>query len=735
VRLDHLTTDWSQLWKQARQHEGVMHGVRALLALSVVLGVGWQRDWSWQVMPVLLGAIASALTETDDNWLGRLRTQLLAMAIFALITVLVWVTQPWPVATALALALCAFGLTLVGALGDRYRALAFASLVFFIYVALSMQSSQMAAGQLTPYLFGGAAWYGFVSVFWAGAVSRPPIRHRLAQLYAVLGEYLQLKAKLLEPIHDVDSEQRRMALALYNGRVVDALGSAKDALFCRLGERTPPRWLQQALHQYLCAQDIHERTSSSHEDYNTLSDAFFRSDALYRCQRVLALQGAQCLKLSAAIARRRLPQHQGATARAIEDMQGAISAAGQALPPGRALRALQALGGNLTEQAAVLSQVLAHAPAPPDRSLVNTEPTSLAEAWGRIRAQLRVASPLFRHAVRLALALLAGFGLMHLTHDRHGYWIVLTITFVSQPHFAATLDRLSQRISGTLAGLAMGWALIRLFPADLPGSVIIAISGAIFLGTRRTNYPVATGAVTVLLLLAFHQLGMSEGVIAGRLLDTLSGSAIAGLAAWLVLPNWQARQWHALAANSLRAQASYLDEVLRQYKAGKQDNLAYRTARRNLHKADAALSNSLATMLQEPVRMRLDTEACGRFLLRSHTLLNYLSGLGAHRGEPGAEGLDATTLDTAAHLRDRLLRLADAVDAARTQRAPAARFDPGPLTSPLEAPDSNADTPPASVRQQLVRAQLALAMSVVPDLAAQVPHFPHALHAPKEGPP
>lgn len=698
-----------------------MHGVRALLALSGVLAVGWQRDWSWQMMPVLLGVVASALTETDDNWLGRLRTQLLAMAIFAVIAWVVWATQPWPWLLGGALAVSAFVLSLSGALGERYRVIGFASLVFFIYVALSAQSSRQVARQMTPYLFGGAAWYGLVSVVWAGAVSRPPVRHRLAQLYALLGEYLQLKARLLEPIRDIDIAQRRMALALYNGLVVDALSAAKDALFCRLGARTPPGWLQQALHQYLSAQDIHERTSSSHGHYEALADTFFRADALYRCQRVLALQGEQCLKLSAAIARRQPPQHQGATARAIEDMQGAIAHAVQTLPPGadlRAhLRALQGLSANLTEQAAVLSRVLQPAPAPTERTLVNDQPRSIGEAWQRVKAQLHVRSALFRHAVRLAIALLLGFALMRMTDDRHGHWIVLTITFVSQPHYAATLKRLSQRISGTLMGLALGWALMRLFPDDLAGSVLIAISGAIFLGTRRTHYAVATGAITTLLLLAFHQLGMSQGVILGRLIDTLAGGAIAGLTAWLVLPNWQARQWHTLAANTLRAQARYLDEVLRQYQAGKQDHLAYRIARRNMHKADAALSNSLAAMLKEPARVRLNTDVCGRYLVATHTLLNYLSALGAHRGEPGASDLDAPTLQTAAALRDALLRLATATEAARKLRTPDWHFTPGPLLAP------GFETPPAQALQQLVRAQLGLAAGMVPPLVELVPCF------------
>lgn len=718
MRLDQFTSDWNQLWKQARQHEGVMHGARALLALSVVLGLGWQRDWSWELMPVLLGVIASALTETDDHWLGRLRTQCMAMVSFALITWTVWATLPWPPVMAGALALCAFVLTMMGALGERYRAIAFGSLVLFIYVSISAQSSRLVARDVTPYLFGGAAWYGLVSVFWAAAVSRPPVRHRLSQLYALLGEYLQLKSKLLEPIHDVDRKQRRMALALYNGLVVDALTATKDALSCRLaGTRTPPGWLQEALHQYLSAQEIHERTTSSHEDYDFLSEAFFRSDALYRCQRVLALQGEQCLKLSAAIARKQAPEHKGATARAIEDMQSAVAEVKKSHPPARPLRAIQALSANLADLATVLAQVLRPTSLPTDRSLLNTDPASAAEAWQRVKVQFKLTSPLLRHAVRLAVALLTGFALMRLTHDPHGYWIVLTITFVSQPHYAATVKRLSQRILGTLMGLALGWALIRLFPGDLPQNALMVITGSVFLGTRRTHYPVATCAITTLLLMMFHQLGMGEGVILERLADTLWGSAIAGLAAWLVLPSWQARQWHHLAAQSLRAQARYLSEILVQYPSGKRDPLSYRIARRSVHKADAALSNSLAAMLKEPARVRLDTEACGRFLLLSHTLLNYLSALGAHRGEPGSQDIDQVSLDTASALKACLLRLASAIEAARQQPAADWQFDVGVLEAP------GFDQEPGQDVQQLVRAQLGLATRVMPELAAQVPGF------------
>ena len=70
-----MDTTWKLSWQRARNHEGVTRGARALVALAAVLAYGWWADWQAELMPVLLGVIASALTETDDSWRGRLRAQ------------------------------------------------------------------------------------------------------------------------------------------------------------------------------------------------------------------------------------------------------------------------------------------------------------------------------------------------------------------------------------------------------------------------------------------------------------------------------------------------------------------------------------------------------------------------------------------------------------------------------------------------------------------------------------
>ena len=137
--------------------------------------------------------------------------------------------------------------------------------------------------------------------------------------------------------------------------------------------------------------------------------------------------------------------------------------------------------------------------------------------------------------------------------------------------------------------------------------------------------------MTVLVLMCFNQMGDGGMLIVPRLVDTAIGSVIAGLAMVLVLPHWQARRFNELAAAAMRNQGLYLRGIAGQYRAGAGDDLAYRLARRNAHNADAALSTTLANMLMEPGHFRKEADVGFRFLVLSHTLLSYLSGLGAHR--------------------------------------------------------------------------------------------------------
>ncbi|MBU1773998.1 MAG: TIGR01666 family membrane protein [Gammaproteobacteria bacterium] len=623
------------------------YSLRVLIALAGSMGLSWYLAQPAMAIPLFLGVIASALAETDDSWLGRLSALLVTLLCFSIAAVSVQLLFPFPLLFALGMAAAAFSLVMLGALGERYATIAQATLILSIY---SMIAADQRGGEaLHPWrdpllLLAGATWYGLLSVLWNALFAHQPVQQSLARLYRELGRYYKLKAALFEPVRQLDVEERRLQLAQQNGRVVSALNVTKETLLHRLGNGRPGVKISHYLKLYFLAQDLHERVSSSHYPYQELAEAFFHSDVLFRCGRLLRLQGVACVDLANAVQLRQPFRYSEANAQALADLESSLEHLRmQSNPAWRGLlRSLRALSGNL----ATMQRQLSTASNPDalegeqDSSLLDRQPQSLRDAFNRIRLQLTPTSLLFRHALRMSLALLCGYAVLHTIHPEQGYWVLLTTVFVCQPNYGATRIKLVQRVTGTALGLAVGWALFDLFPSQQVQALFAVIAGVVFFATRSSRYTLATAAITLLVLFCFNQVGDGYGLFWPRLVDTLLGSLIAAAAVLFVLPDWQGRRLNQVVANTLARSADYLRQIMAQYESGKRDDLAYRLARRNAHNADAALSTTLSNMLLEPGHFRKDAETGFRFLILSHTLLNYLSGLGAHRESLPADARD-----------------------------------------------------------------------------------------------
>ncbi|MCE5981087.1 YccS family putative transporter [Pseudomonas wadenswilerensis] len=632
------SSSFSQSLRRLWALDKFSYAIRVLIALTGSMLLCWYKDEMSLLIPLFLGIIASALAETDDSWQGRLNALAVTLVCFTIAALSVELLFPYPIIFGCALALASFALTMLGALGERYGAIASATLILSVYTMIGVDQR---GGEVTDFwhepllLVAGAAWYGLLSVLWQALFSNQPVQQSLARLFRELGRYLKLKATLFEPIRQLDVEARRLELAQQNGRVVAALNAAKEIILHRVGNGRPGSKVSRYLKLYFLAQDIHERASSSHYPYNALTEAFFHSDVLFRCQRLLRQQGVACQQLSESIQLRQPFTYDTSFAQALEDLHASLEHLRiQSNPAWRGLlRSLRALAANL----ATLDRLLSDASNPDnladasDSSLLDRSPRNFKDVWSRLRQQLTPTSLLFRHALRLPLALSIGYGMVHLIHPTQGYWIILTTLFVCQPNYGATRRKLVQRIIGTAIGLTVGWALFDLFPSPVVQSLFAVAAGVVFFVNRTTRYTLATAAITLMVLFCFNQIGDGYGLFLPRLFDTLVGSLIAILAVFLFLPDWQGRRLNKVLANTLSCNSTYLRQIMQQYAQGKSDDLAYRLARRNAHNADAALSTTLANMLMEPGHFRKEADVGFRFLVLSHTLLSYLSGLGAHR--------------------------------------------------------------------------------------------------------
>nr|WP_298411416.1 YccS family putative transporter [uncultured Halomonas sp.] len=663
-----------RLWTQ----DVFAYSLRVFIALSGALLVNWLAGDVSMLIPLFLGVIASALAETDDNWLGRLTSLGVTLICFSIASFAVELLFGHPWVFVVGLAISTFGMSMLGAVGQRYGTIASATLILAIYTMITIESSEGSPAHSLWWepllLVSGAAWYGVISVIWCALFSRQPLKLSMALLFRELEIYLRLKATLFEPLQGLDIEAQRMLLAEQNGKVVNALNQAKEMIFRRLENQRGSRKLNRYLHLYFIAQDIHERASSSHYPYEALAETFFHHDVLFRCQRLLEQQGNACRALARGLLLNQPFEHDQSE-QALSDLKASLADLhGQQRQEWRGLlRSLDALTDNL----AALQHQLGSVQSPEaltqyeDVSLYDRSPQGWRDVRDRLRLHLTPSSAIFRHALRLATTLVVGYGVLHLVHPTQGYWILLTSVFVCRPNFGATQQFLWQRITGTVVGLVTGWALISLFPGQLIQLSIAVVAGVLFFATRDRHYVIATAAITLLVLCCFNQVGDGFGLIWPRLFDTLVGGSIASLAVMLILPDWQRRRLYRQGAETLEASSRYLRAILQQYVGGKQDDLDYRLARRNAHNADAALSTLLANVRLEPDQFREDTTIGFRFLGNAYTLLSYLSALGAHRGDTLALAKDAELRATAESIVVDIEEIASRL----RQRAPAPPFE------------------------------------------------------------
>ena len=216
---------------------------------------------------------------------------------------------------------------MLGALGERYGAIASATLILSVYTMIGVDQRGGAVIDFwhEPLLLvAGAAWYGLLSVLWQALFSNQPVQQSLARLFRELGYYLKLKSSLFEPIRQLDVEARRLELAKQNGKVVAALNVAKEIILHRVGNGRPGSKVSRYLKLYFLAQDIHERASSSHYPYNALTEAFFHSDVLFRCQRLLRQQGKACRALAESIQLRQPFVYDATFAEALGDLHASL---------------------------------------------------------------------------------------------------------------------------------------------------------------------------------------------------------------------------------------------------------------------------------------------------------------------------------------------------------------------------------------------------------------------------
>jgi uncharacterized membrane protein YccC len=180
-----------------------------------------------------------------------------------------------------------------------------------------------------------------------------------------------------------------------------------------------------------------------------------------------------------------------------------------------------------------------------------------------LRANLRLSSIAFRHALRCGACLAIAVAGARASTMEHGFWIPMTTAIVLKPDFAGTFSFGLLRVIGTLLGLLLATALVHFaFGGDWQRIALLAVLCFGFRELTTVHYGIGVMLLTALIVVLLTFEGVAPGeTMAARALGTSLGSALA-LLAYLIWPTWERGRVQPALADMLDAYRRYFAAVL-----------------------------------------------------------------------------------------------------------------------------------------------------------------------------
>lgn len=567
-----------------------------------------------------LGVVAMALGETDVHPIGRLKSAAIALLLFFVTSSLVTIFLPQPAWFVLVLAVVSFSLILVGGIDSRLQGVTFGAMLILVYTMLGADGSDAEWYYQPVLLTIGAFIYSLVSILLLYFRPYRLLQEQLARGFLFLAEYIDLKANLF-PSNPQAQVAIRNQLAQKNIELAQQIEACKKDLYSysEEGNREELPTIDNYYRKWFLLQAMQERAISSHEQYDLLSQQVKNNELLEGFGKLLREIAMAVHRYADSLLTDQPYMHPFSLKWTISALQTMLeSEKGESYYPTLSLlmRNLMGLEENLREEEKTIEQI--------DVTVFHTR----KQERNSLKTLLNPAHPRFRFAVRLTLSWLLGYGIMLYLNFGKGSWILMTSLIVFQQTYSATRLRLFHRVFGTLLGVVAGVVLTQLLPT-LAGHVLLMLASMyLFFYWLKQNYTISVIFITIFVLAVFNLLS-NEGmaVVFPRIIDTVTGGALAFLSVRFLWPDWQYKQLPGLLLNAVAKNRRYFESIY----DGTITEEAYLHNRRTAYNADNALTSAWKWMRLEPKNRRMYQDKAFNLTNLNHALLSYISAFGVHK--------------------------------------------------------------------------------------------------------
>ena len=463
-----------------------------------------------------------------------------------------------------------FVLSLVVVYGNRWPQISFATL-FMMIVTLEEHFTPMQALVNASWILLGGLWY----TYWATFVSRSLVyrieRQALAESVFRCAEYLLARSAF----YDLDANLDECYRKLIENQIaaVERQDAARDIVLrnlpkLRSGKLDARRVM--LFNLFINVVDLHEMFVGAHTDYPLVRNSFGGQDILIFYRDLMRKTALDLEDIGLAVLQNRPARARinvKAELRAIEYELDQMRRHDVPKKNPEAYSAVSAAFRRLWSATRLIDKMRRQTRHDPSitETVIRVDPTlsrfvsSRRVPFMQIFSNLTMASPSFRHALRVTIAVGVGFWLGRLLPLTNAYWIVMTTVIILKPGYSLTKQRNVQRIIGTAIGCTACVGLI-LVVKD-PHVLLVAMFACMVMSYSLLlfNYTASVVFTSAYVLLMLHLLAPGGMRLIGeRAIDTAVGCAIA-IAASHLFPYWEYRLMGKQVRDMIGAMRNYLE--------------------------------------------------------------------------------------------------------------------------------------------------------------------------------
>jgi uncharacterized membrane protein (TIGR01666 family) len=603
-------------------------GLRITFAVLLPALLGFQNGWLSWGLALSLGALCVSLADAPGPLLNKRNGMLVCIVFIFFVSLVTAFARTNAIVLGAEICLFAFYFSMFNAYGARATNVGTAAILVMI---LTMDDAAATKYPFTSsaLIAGGGLWYFMISLIFGRLQPYRPAQRILGECIREIAAFLEVKAAFYDPSKNLSGSYKK--LVSEQVKVNEKLDAVREILFKTrtiVSESTVKG--RKLVFTFVETVDLFEEITASYYNYEQLRAKFGDSGILQEFSIWIKKAANELDQMGIAIQINSKYQPSRDLEKELTDIKTSIDA----LPKNenKSQLVLKKILVNMRRLIQKMKEVGNYFSDDnlerKDERFDHAKFITHQPLDGKVfLSNLGFNSSVFRHSLRVAIACLAGYVITKaISYGEYSYWVLLTTAFILKPAFSLTRERNIQRIIGTVAGGAAGISLLLVTQNRDLLFVLMVLFMLLDYSLMRVNYLATVFFTTLFVLIFFYFLGVGISELAQeRVFDTLLGSVIAFAAGSFLFPSWEKDYIRNYVSAMLKANAAYLNLIVKGLSGQKPDIMNYKLVRKEVYIATANLSAAFQRMLSEPRDKQKNGKKMHEFIVLNHILFSNIA--------------------------------------------------------------------------------------------------------------